>query len=104
MVVKVLALEGAPLIHTMIEQARGRIIIVPGGGVSASNLQRILDQTGAREFHSSCRISLNSQMTYLQSGIVMGSSMSMSEFTLKIACPERVRRIKSIGDKCVDHY
>ncbi len=37
----------------LIAAARDRIVIMPGGGIRASNVQRILCHTGAREIHTS---------------------------------------------------
>jgi copper homeostasis protein len=49
------ALAGAPLIRKLIEQARGRITIMPGGGITAQNIAAIEQATGAREFHASAK-------------------------------------------------
>jgi len=46
---------GAPLIRKLIGQARGRITIMPGGGITAQNIAAIAQATGAREFHASAK-------------------------------------------------
>jgi copper homeostasis protein len=46
------ALEGATVLFELIEAAGERIIIVPGAGISASNIRQIAPRTRAREFHS----------------------------------------------------
>jgi copper homeostasis protein len=46
------ALEGATVLFELIEAAGERIIIVPGAGISASNIRQIAARTRAREFHS----------------------------------------------------
>jgi copper homeostasis protein len=46
------ALEGAALLGELIEAAGERIVIVPGAGISARNIEQVAQQTGAREFHS----------------------------------------------------
>ena len=46
------ALEGAAVLANLIEAAGERIIIVPGAGISACNIDQVAQQTGAREFHS----------------------------------------------------
>jgi copper homeostasis protein len=56
------ALEGAPLLRELIQQAAGRIIIVPGGGVRPGNIIRIQRETGASEFHASARGTVPSEM------------------------------------------
>jgi copper homeostasis protein len=49
------ALTGAPLIRKLIEQARGRIAIMPGGGIDAHNIAAVAQATGAGEFHASAK-------------------------------------------------
>ena len=46
------ALEGAAVLAELIEAAGQRIVIVPGAGISAANIEQVAQQTGAREFHS----------------------------------------------------
>lgn len=46
--------QGIPLLHELNKQAKGRIIIMPGGGVNEKNARLILDQTGCIEIHGSC--------------------------------------------------
>lgn len=58
------ALEGAFLLKQLVEQADERMIIMPGSGVRAINILEIAKQTGAKEFHSSARADLASQMEY----------------------------------------
>lgn len=49
------ALAGAPLIRRLIGAARGRITVMPGGGIDARNIAAIRDATGAVEFHASAK-------------------------------------------------
>ncbi len=48
---------GIPLLRELVEQADGRIIVMPGAGVSPQNVARILRETGATEIHGSLRLS-----------------------------------------------
>jgi len=47
--------QGIPLLKRLVEQAAGRLIIMPGAGVSPQNAHRILSETGANEIHGSLR-------------------------------------------------
>jgi copper homeostasis protein len=49
---KTSALEGAAVLAKLIEAAGERIVILPGAGISASNIKQVALQTGAGEFHS----------------------------------------------------
>lgn len=48
------ALEGLELLRHLVQKAAGRIIIMPGAGITWDNISRI-KQCGAREFHASAR-------------------------------------------------
>ena len=50
------ALQGADTLRQLINQAAGRITIMPGGGVRSTNAREILNLTGASELHSSALI------------------------------------------------
>lgn len=58
------ALAGARLIRKLVEQARGRITIMPGGGIHAHNIAAIARATGAREFHASARTRVPTRMLH----------------------------------------
>lgn len=47
------ALEGADLIRALRERSAGRIILLPGGGVTPENAALILRRTGCTEIHAS---------------------------------------------------
>lgn len=49
------AYEGIPLLKKLVEQAAGRIIIMPGAGVNPDNAAAILRLTGASDIHASAR-------------------------------------------------
>ncbi|MES2704170.1 MAG: copper homeostasis protein CutC [Bacteroidota bacterium] len=47
------AIDGMGVLAQLIEQAAGRITIMPGGGVRATNIAQLVSGTGAIEYHSS---------------------------------------------------
>lgn len=49
------ALEGAPILKQLVDQASGRIAILAGGGVRAHNLAEIIKSTGVTEIHMTAR-------------------------------------------------
>ncbi|XP_076868056.1 copper homeostasis protein cutC homolog isoform X2 [Brachyhypopomus gauderio] len=91
------ALEGLPLIKRLTEQAKGRIIIMPGGGITERNLQRILEGSGAQEFHCSARSSRDSAMKFRNANVSMGASLSAPEYSLKVADVTKVRTLNAIA-------
>lgn len=46
------AIEGRAQLAELVERARGRVIIVPGAGISAANVDIVAKDTGAWEFHA----------------------------------------------------
>lgn len=72
--------KGIPLLKQLVERAGQRIIIMPGCGVREGNIARIEAETGAREFHTSARSVVHSQMRYRKEEVPMGSSAVTSEF------------------------
>jgi copper homeostasis protein len=74
------AVRGIPLIKELIQRAAGRIIIMPGAGVRENNIAQIEAETGAKEFHTSARSIVYSQMEYRNEKVPMGSSIVTSEF------------------------
>jgi copper homeostasis protein len=50
------ALEGRFLLQKMTNYAAGRIVVMPGAGISPTNIAEIAHVTGAKEFHFSGRI------------------------------------------------
>ncbi|MFM7074129.1 MAG: copper homeostasis protein CutC [Planctomycetota bacterium] len=47
------AIAGAALLRSLVERSAGRIVVMPGAGVSAVNAVELLDSTGASELHAS---------------------------------------------------
>lgn len=47
--------EGAAMLRQLVNQANGRISIMPGAGVRSNNITMLMQQTGATEFHTSAR-------------------------------------------------
>jgi copper homeostasis protein len=52
------AWEGRARLAALIERARGRIVVLPGGGVRVDNARALAAATGARELHSSTPFAL----------------------------------------------
>lgn len=61
---KTTAPEGIEVLANLVQRAEGRIIIMPGAGVRSSNIQQLIDATGATEFHTSARIAAPDPVTF----------------------------------------
>ena len=83
---------GIELLKELVEQADGRIIIMPGCGVSSKNAARILRATGAGEIHASARRSVGSGMLFRNACVSMGNSEN-DEYARKETDVNEVRAI-----------
>jgi copper homeostasis protein len=86
------AMRGAADIGHMVKAAKGRIKIMPGGGVSTDTIVKIADATGAGEFHSSARTPLQSPMQFRKAGIAMGDIRDR-EYKRFVVLEESVRAL-----------
>lgn len=65
-------LQGRKLIEELIAKADGRIHILIGSGVNAETIDFFMKETGARNFHMSGKMILDSHMTYRKEDVSMG--------------------------------
>lgn len=65
-------LQGLPRVAGMVQAARDRIAIMPGGGLSLETLPRVAEATGASEFHASLRTAVASPVDFHKRGLHMG--------------------------------
>ena len=84
---------GIPLLRQLVERAAGRVIIMPGCGVNASNIAKIEAETGAREFHLSARSRVASDMAYRNGRVSMGGTVCIDEYSREVTDPEKVRGV-----------
>lgn len=93
---KTTSIEGAAVIRHLITQANGRIIIMPGGGISEANVADLISFTGAEEIHASLRTQVRSLMEYQNDHILMGADHFNDEYVHDATDEERVRKLLSI--------
>lgn len=89
------ALDGAPLIAELVRAADDRIVVMPGSGIHARNVARILAQTGAREVHFSASEAVDSAAVYRNAVPHMGGRVGPPEFTRKITTVDAVTQVLS---------
>ncbi len=86
-------LEGIELLAALEKQAAGRIIVMPGGGVTPNNARRIATATGVKEIHLSVGRTVESQMHHRNPKVFMGGVLRPPEFSWKTTDAEAVRRV-----------
>ena len=85
--------EGLPLVRQLVDQAAGRIIIMPGAGITARNMDRVAAESGAEEFHVLINRLVESGMTYRQDHMYMGGKISLPEFEMQVIDSTAIRSL-----------
>jgi copper homeostasis protein len=85
------ALEGLDRLVELTQQARGRIVVMPGGGITERNIGKIAAATGAREIHVSAMTTIEGPMIHRNTRAFMGGALRPPEFTRTATDPSRVR-------------
>jgi len=97
------AYYGRKTLRQMINFAQNRIVILPGCGINVTNLESILRETGAKEFHASARIPKATKMIYknYQKTISLSGSTSTEaeDQSIQITDREKVKLLIEIYRK-----
>jgi copper homeostasis protein len=73
-------LEGLPLISELVRRAGGRIIVMPGGGITERNVERIVVAAKPREIHFAALEPTSSAMTFRRGHVFMGGELRPPEY------------------------
>ena len=95
------ALQGAELIRELNQRAAGRLIVMPGGGVTPDNVQELVSRTNVSEVHASVRKSVESAMVFRRDYPPMSSSKVLSEFEQLVA---DVSQVRALGEGLEQRY
>ncbi len=87
------ALEGLDLIAALVQQAAGRIVIMPGGGINERNLVKIVQQSGVNEVHMTARSTVESTMIHRNAHAFMGGALRPAEYTRQATDAQRVANL-----------
>lgn len=90
------AIKGAATIAKLIKLSEGRITIMPGAGVSTSNITELIQTTGATEFHASAKYPVKSKMLFRNPRLSMGTTTD--EFSYDLTNAETVRKIIELAN------
>jgi len=84
--------DGTRALARLVLEARERIAVMAGGGITEANVHRILEDTGVREIHASVRVHAPSPMRYRNEKVSMGIAKGR-EYQRILVRPEQVRRL-----------
>jgi copper homeostasis protein len=74
------ALEGSAVIAALRRRAAGRIIVMPGGGITERTVGRVLAETGVTEVHFAALAELPSPMRHRNPSAFMGGALRSPEY------------------------
>lgn len=83
------AIEGADVIRQLVERAAGRIVIMPGSGITPENAADLIRRTGLREMHGTFRIRQASAMQYKNAKM----NRQKDEYSLMRADAEKIKAV-----------
>jgi copper homeostasis protein len=84
------AYEGLDLICELVAKAQGRIIIMPGAGITEKTIGKIVAQSGVTEIHATAFVSQESAMQFRNARCYMGGILRPPEFSLQATSAEKV--------------
>ena len=89
------AIEGKEMIVQIIQRAKDKISIMPGGGVNASNIAELSRFTFANELHASVRSIKKGGMTYSNPQVNLQSGSGSQENAFLLPDSDQIRLMKN---------
>lgn len=90
------AIQGASLIARLIEQAKGRIEILPAAGIKPSHVLELVERTGCDQVHGSLRTTLVDRSTMARPSVHFGGATPEDRY--EATAPEVVREMRALLD------
>ncbi|XP_054266713.1 copper homeostasis protein cutC homolog [Macrosteles quadrilineatus] len=92
------AYEGVSVIKDLIKRSQGLISVMPGAGIAEKNLEVILKETGAKEFHASARKPINAINSCNDEDLNVSMGSSDSDFSLLVTDSNLVKEMVKISN------
>lgn len=73
-------LDAMPVLGDLLSAAGDDLIVLPGGGIRADNVRRLLDLSGVREVHIGASRMVPSSMKFRAAGVPMGRAYEPDEY------------------------
>ena len=86
-------LEGLPLIAELARRAGDRIIVMPGGGITARNVDRILATAKPREIHFAALEPAPGGMRFRREHVFMGGELRPPEYDRLVTSAATIRAV-----------
>jgi copper homeostasis protein len=86
-------LEGLPLIAELVRRAGTRIVVMPGGGITARNVTRIVAATKPREIHFAALELTAGGMRFRRDHVFMGGELRPPEYDRLVTSLDTIRSV-----------
>ena len=86
-------LEGLPLLAELISRAGNRIVVMPGGGITSRNVERIVSAIEPREIHFASLDPAPSGMQFRRQHVFMGGELRPPEYDRLVTSPSAIRAV-----------
>jgi copper homeostasis protein len=86
-------LEGLPLIAELVRRAGDRIVVMPGGGITARNVQRIVSAAKPRELHFAALEPVAGGMRFRREHVFMGGELRPPEYERLVTSAASIRAV-----------
>jgi copper homeostasis protein len=94
--------DGIRTIAKLVKRADQRIALMVGGGITRSNVHRVIEATHVREIHASMRVRMPSPMRHRNERISMGLAKGR-EYQRTLVLQEEVRRLMESANDGAHH-
>ena len=86
-------LEGLPLVAELVRRAGNRIIVMPGGGITARNAERIMAAASPREMHFAALEPQAGGMKFRRHHVFMGGELRPPEYDRLVTSIDSIRDV-----------
>jgi copper homeostasis protein len=90
-------LEGLPLIIELIERAADRVVVMPGGGITERNVDRIVSAARPHEIHFAALEPIASGMRFRRPHVFMGGELRPPEYERLDTSQALIRSVMAKG-------
>jgi copper homeostasis protein len=90
-------LEGLPLLAELVRRAGDRIVVMPGGGITARNVDRIVAEAQPKEIHFAALEPTTSGMRNRREHVFMGGTLRPPEYDRLVTSAASIRAVITGG-------
>ncbi len=86
-------LEGLPMVAELVRRAERRIVVMPGGGITSRNVERIIATAKPKEIHFAALEPTASPMEFIRPHVFMGGELRPPEYDRHVTSAASIRAV-----------